>query len=140
MNFLVDTNVLSEARKPDGTERVKRRLAATPDDRLFLSVVTLGEIAYGVARLPAGKRRRELEAWQAGLHTHFADRLLGIDADTARLWGQLAAAAETQGHRLDPADGLIAATALQHGLELMTRNAKHFTPLGVRVLNPWDDA
>jgi predicted nucleic acid-binding protein len=138
MKTLIDTDVLSEARKADGHPLVRQRLAAAAPDDLFISVISLGEIAYGVARLPAGAKRRELEAWLAMTERHFSDRVLPVDRDIAQLWGEITAKAAQGGRTLHAADGLIAATALRHGLRLMTRNVKDFETTGVMVVNPWE--
>ena len=140
MRALLDTCVVSEVRHPQGTAAVKEAVAALADDDTFLSVVTLGEIAGGVARLPHGRRRRELAVWLDGLQTHFADRILPIEATTAQLWGEIDALARGAGRQAGVSDGLIAATAREHGLHVMTRNVADFEPLGALVVNPWDDA
>ena len=138
MKTLIDTDVLSEARKPDGHAMVKQRLAAAEPDDLFISVISIGEITHGIARLPAGAKRRELESWLGVTERHFADRILPIDRDIAQLWGEITAKVATAGRTLHAADGLIAATALRHGLRLLTRNVKDFEPTGVLLSNPWE--
>lgn len=138
MKTLIDTDVLSEARKPDGHAPVKQRLAAADPSDLFISVISIGEIAHGIGRLPAGARRRELETWFGMTERHFADRILPIDRDIAQLWGEITAKAAGLGRTLHAADGLIAATALHHGLRIMTRNVKDFDATGVLLSNPWD--
>ena len=100
-------------------------------------MVSLGEIAKGVALLDAGARQRELLTWLNGLESHFADRLLPVDSETARVWGELSARAQRQGRTVHVADGLIAATALRHGLHVMTRNVSDFEPTGALLINPW---
>jgi toxin FitB len=138
MKTLIDTDVLSEARKPDGHAMVKQRLAATEPDDLFISVISIGEITHGIARLPAGAKRRELEAWLGITERHFSDRILPIDRDIAQLWGEITAKASSAGRTLHAADGLIAATALHHGLRIMTRNVKDYGVTGVLLSNPWE--
>jgi len=138
MKTLIDTDVLSEARKPDGHASVKQRLAAADPSDLFISVISIGEIAHGIARLPAGARRRDLETWFGMTERHFADRILPIDRDIAQLWGEITARAASNGRTLHAADGLIAATALHHGLRIMTRNVKDFEATGVLLTNPWE--
>jgi predicted nucleic acid-binding protein len=138
MKTLIDTDVLSEARKPDGNAMVRQRLAAAEPDDLFLSVISIGEISHGIARLPSGPKRRELEAWLSVTERHFADRILPIDRDIAQLWGEITAKAAHAGRTLHAADGLIAATALHLGLRIMTRNVKDFEVAGVLLTNPWD--
>jgi toxin FitB len=138
LKVLLDTNVLSEARRPNGNRLVRERLAATADEDQFVSVISIGEIAAGTAKLAPGKRRRELEEWLQIAERFFADHILPIDRDIAHLWGDLTARVAKGGHTLHVADGLIAATALHHGLRLMTRNVKDFEPTGVLLINPWE--
>ena len=139
MRVLLDTCVVSEIRHPQGAPAVKAAVESLDDESTFLSVVTLGELAGGVARLAQGRRRRELMAWLDGLETHFADRILSFGPGTARLWGELDALARNAGRRASAADGMIAATARVHGLHVMTRNVADFEPLGALTVNPWDD-
>lgn len=138
MKTLIDTDVLSEARKPDGNAMVKQRLADAGAGDLFMSAISIGEIVYGIARLPAGAKRRELEAWLSVTERHFADRVLPIDRDIAQLWGELTAKVSAAGRTLHAADGLIAATALHHGMRVMTRNTKDYEATGVLLTNPWE--
>lgn len=137
MKTLVDTCVLSEARHPQGSRRVRDRLAAIEDRDLYLSVVTIGEIVKGIELLPKSKKKHELEVWIRDLQDHHADRILPIDLRVARVWGQMSAKAQQGGVILPAADGLIAATALRHDLLVMTRNTAHFESAGVRLENPW---
>ena len=139
MKVLLDTNVLSEARRPAGNPLVRERLAAMSEEDQFISAISIGEIAFGIARLKPGKRRRELEGWLGQAEQHFAEHILPIDRDIARLWGDLTARTASRGRTLHVADGLIAATALHHGLRLMTRNLADFQSTGVLLINPWLD-
>jgi toxin FitB len=139
VRYLVDTNVISEVRHPTGNPRVKQRFALLKAGSLFCSSVVFGELTRGVAKLPAGKRRRELESWLTQFETRFANRILPFDHETARLWGRLSAECEAKGVLLGMADAQIAATAIQHGLILITRNARHFETTGARVWNIWED-
>lgn len=138
MKYLLDTNVVSEARRPQCHPSVRARLEASADEDLCLSVVSIGELAYGIARMSSGKRRRELEKWLVQTEQLFADRLLNIDRHIAQLWGEISAKATARGQTLNAADGLIAATAIRHGLHLMTRNLKDFEATGVMLINPWE--
>jgi predicted nucleic acid-binding protein len=135
--LLLDTCVISEMAKPAPDVRVDRWLAAHHAQARF-SVVVLGEIACGIALLPEGPRRRQLDAWLANFETRFADRILPIDAPVARAWAGLHAIRQQAGRPLALADGLIAATAQVHGLVVATRNRVDFdgTP-GVQVVDPW---
>lgn len=137
--FLLDTNVLSEfARAQPADLRVDRWLRATPDDVLFASVLTLAEIRRGIELLPAGKKRTQLETWQADIEISFANRLLPVNKVIGDQWAILSAQAQRRGTPLGIMDGLIAATALEHDLTVATRNVKDFAGLGVAVFNPWD--
>lgn len=136
MSFLLDTVVLSELRKAKPSRQVVRWIKAQKTESLFMSVVSIGEIERGIerARRSDAVFAAELEHWLETLLSLYADRLLPVSANAARLWGRLSA---KLGH--DGADLLIAATALSHGATVVTRNVKHFAPTGVHVLNPFDD-
>jgi len=137
LNVLLDTCALSEIRHPRGNPAVREAVLKFRDQELFISVITLGELAKGIALLDPGERQQELNAWLAGLEQHYADRILDITSDIVRVWGELTAAAQRNGRVVPASDGLIAATALHHGLRVMTRNVDDFAPTGVRILNPW---
>jgi hypothetical protein len=137
--ILVDTCVISEVQHARGDPRVKAAFAALSPEQVFFSVITVGELTAGIATLE-GARRQTLQDWLDGLRTGFADRILGIDAATAQLWGELTAARRQAGKTLPASDGLIAATARQHGLSVMTRNVRDFEGCGVELVNPWEGA
>ena len=140
--YLVDTNVLSEFnRRGQPDPHVKRWLASVETDSLYASIITFGEIRLGIELLPEGKRRAQLERWiEHDLHSWFEGRLLMVDEAIMDQWALLMARRQLQGRPLDILDGLLAATALCHGLNVATRNAKDFADLGVEVLNPWEAA
>lgn len=106
---------------------------------MFLSVITLGELLKGIALLVDGKRKQELTSWATGLEQQFVDQILPVDQEVARLWGALTARAQTDGVQIPASDGLIAATALRHGLQVMTRNTKHFAASHALVIDPWSE-
>ncbi len=138
MRVLLDTCVLSELNRQDGgLKEVRDAVSQISDDAVFISVVTLGEITKGVELLETGKRKNKLISWLNGLETQFSDRLLPVDSETARIWGELTARAQRAGKTVHAADGLIAATGLRHGLHVMTRNVGDFEPTGAMLLNPW---
>lgn len=137
MKVLLDTCTLAEIRKPEGNPAVKTAVAEVADDDLFLSVLSVGEIAKGVALLAAGKKKKELSSWLLGLEAQFEERILGLDVETGRIWGELTARAQKKGVVIPAADGLLAATALRHGLHVMTRNTKHFEASGALIIDPW---
>ena len=131
MNWPLDTCVICEpvSRRPD--VRVLRWLDEQPEETLFLSVLTLGEIRRGAARLPAGAKRRTLERWlERDLGERFAGRILPLEREAADTWGRVLAAAEAKGHPLPTLDSLLAATALAHELTLVTRITGDFMPAG----------
>lgn len=137
MKTLLDTCTLSELRKPSPNPVVVAAVRAIPDAHLFVSVLSLGEIAKGVGLLPAGKKRDGHAAWLAALENQFSDRILGLDDETAKLWGEMTARAQKKGIVIPATDGLLAATALLHGLYVMTRNENDFKATGARIINPW---
>ena len=132
--YLLDTNVVSETRKNHPDSGVTAFLTAADSAGLFLSVLTLGELRKGVE----AKRKTEplaadrLGAWVDTIETAFADRLLCVDMATARLWGELSA-----GRSLPVIDTLIAATAIRHGVTLVTRNTGDFEFTGAPLVDPW---
>jgi hypothetical protein len=137
--MLIDTCVLSEVQRPHGNLLVRQQLEAVPEADLFLSVVTIGELVKGIARLARGRRRRALQEWLQQIEQLYGPRILPIDVETARLWGEVTARAARKGIVIPASDGLIAATALRHGLQVMTRNTSDFQATGVIVLDPWQD-
>jgi predicted nucleic acid-binding protein len=136
--FLLDTTCISEVVRPRPEPRVLEWLDAADETLLYLSVLTLGEIRKGVAGLAQGKRRTELEVWlQVELQARFFGRIVPIDAAVSDRWGLLAAEAKRKGKVLATIDGLLAATALQFNLILVSRNVNDFTHTVVPILNPW---
>jgi predicted nucleic acid-binding protein len=138
--FLLDTNVLSEfKRRGEPDPHVRGWLRASDPDFLWASVLSFGEIRKGIERLAAGKRRSELELWLGrDLDQWFEERLLPVTKKIAERWGVLSARALGQGTPIPNIDGLIAATALEHDLTLVTRNVKDFVALGIMIVNPWE--
>ena len=138
MRVLLDTCVLSELRKPQADAGVRQAVGEIPDDDLFISVISIGEIAKGIALLNESRRKRELQSWLQALERDYADRVLPVDRETAYIWGELTAIARRNGQIVPASDGLIAATTRRHGLHIMTRNVADFVPTGVMLINPWD--
>ena len=137
MSYLLDTNVLSELRRKTPNPAVSAWFATRPATSLYLSVLTLGELRKGIDGVKDAARRLALSDWlQTEMSMFFMGRVLGIDEHVADRWGQLVAAA---GRPLPAIDSLLAATALVHGLSMVTRNAKDFEGLGLEVINPWAD-
>jgi len=137
---LLDTCVISEVRRRTGHPRVRAQVEAIRSSDLFLSVVTVGELAKGIALLPAGKRREALSEWLLTLEQEYAARVLPVDTETARIWGELTAAAQQRGKTVSVSAGLIAASAIRHGLHIITRNVSDFSETGAMLVNPWEDA
>ncbi len=137
MSVLLDTCVLSELRTSEGSPVVRAFVEALPTETFLLSVITIGEITKGVALLPESQKKRLLASWLEALSTQFDDRILPLDQETAKIWGELTAAGLKKGVTIPTADGLIAATALRHGLHVATRDTVHFEAAGALVINPW---
>ena len=133
MKFLLDTCVISELTRKLPTRHVVEWIGSQDELQLFLSVITLGEIERGIDKLSQGRKKETLRQWLAGdLPRRFAGRVLPIDAETALRWGEISAEAEGKGRPVPVLDGLMAATALVHGLTLVTRNTADVagTPVG----------
>lgn len=137
MNFLLDTNAVSEWVKPRPNPGLIRWMQSADEDRIFLSVITLAELRHGVERLPAGRRRSQLEPWiKRDLPLRFEKRILPVDEEIAQAWGVAVAMSQSVGRPLNGMDALLLATAKVHDLTLITRNVNHFPLLQV-LLNPW---
>lgn len=138
MNFLLDTNAVSEWLKPRPDPGLVRWLDAIDEDRTHLSVVTIGELRRGVDRMADGHRKERLARWLTDeLPVRFEGRLLPIDEAIAQAWGRVRARTDLMGRSVDPVDALFAATAESHGLTIVTRNVRDFEPTGVPIVNPW---
>lgn len=139
MKYLLDTTVLSEARKRSPDRALAAWLDAVPEADVAISVLTLGEIERGVAAHPDTQQRVRLQTWlEDALRLRFAGRILGVDEAVASLWGRMAGASARQGRSVPVIDGLLVATARRHALTLVTRNVTDVEGLGVPVLNPWE--
>jgi hypothetical protein len=137
VTFLLDTNAVSEWVKPRPDPGLIAWMEAADEDRVFISVISLAELRYGVERMAAGKRRRRLEQWlQRELPLRFEGRILRVDADVADAWGKTVSRSEAAGRPMGTMDAFLAATAEVHNLTLVTRNVSDF-PLLEEVLNPW---
>ncbi len=137
--YLLDTNVLSELRKQRKADRGVQRFferAAENSDPLYLSVITIGKLRRGIELIRHrgdGTQAARLETWLDVILDEYEEHILGLDADTAQLWGKLRVP-----HPEHALDKQIAATALIYGLTVVTRNDKDFTQTGVAVLNPFE--
>jgi toxin FitB len=138
VNFLLDTNVVSETTRPQPSALVLDWIAARASESLFISAITIGELRRGALLLTAGKKRRALLRWiETGIKADFAGRILPVDTAVMERWAQLQAASERAGRRLPLLDSLLAATALAHSLTLATRNTADFKAASVPLLDPW---
>jgi predicted nucleic acid-binding protein len=138
VNFLLDTNVVSEAMRKQPNARVLGWIAAQIEESLFISAITVGELRRGSLLLGDGKKRRALLRWiETCIKAEFTGRILPVDSAVMERWADLEASTVQAGRRLPVMDSLIAATALAHGLTLATRNLPDFEAAGVRLLDPW---
>ncbi len=137
--FLLDTNIPSELTRVKPDPRVARWLQAADDDLLYLSVISIGEFCKGFTVHPEQHRRSVLRQWLDNtLRPWFGARILPVSEAVAEKWGILEGRRQLKGLALNAPDGLIAATALEHELIIVTRNVKDFAGLGVEILNPWE--
>ena len=138
MSWLLDTCVVSELVRPRPKASVVSWVLERDEDELFLSVITIGELEKGIARLPDSPKRVALEQWvRRELADRFRDRLLAVDSGVAARWGALVGASEVRSQPLPVIDSLIAATGLQHDLTVVTRNTDDLERCGAHCFNPW---
>jgi predicted nucleic acid-binding protein len=138
--WLLDTNVLSELRRPRPERRVVTFVAAQPLENLYVSVVNFAEIRFGIERVADASRRSDLNDWLAHrLRPMFGQRVLAIDEDIMLKWRLLVEDGRKAGHTFSQPDLLIAATALQHGLTVVSRDVGEYRRARVPVVNPWRD-
>ena len=141
LGFLLDTNVVSELMKPRPSRRVVGWATATPEALMYLSVITIGEVRKGIDLLRDDDlKRAALQSWlDRDVRIRFAGRILAFDDGVAERWGQLEAIAKKRRLTVPTIDAQLAATALHHGLTLVTRNTADVGPTGVPVFDPWRD-
>lgn len=138
MNYLIDTNALSELKKRQPHPAVLQWFAARPQVGLYLSVLTLGELRKGIEAMLAGARRTSFLDWlENDIPEYFGGRILPVDRRIAERWGQICG---TAGRPLPAIDSLLAATALEHRLTLVTRNLADFDLPGLVIINPWQES
>jgi len=138
LTYLLDTIVISEWALPRQNRGVERWLRVTPGEELFLSILSVAEIRFGIECMAPGRRRAELDTWLTDqLLPYFAGRLLTMDEDTAFAWARILADGKKAGRPVEIIDGFLAATAERHDLTVVTRNTRHFEVWGGPVLNPW---
>ena len=138
--IVLDTNVISEPLRQAPESRVIEWIDAQPIETLYLSAITVAELRFGVAALPAGKRRDRLqESLEKRALPLFAGRVLSFDMSASHSYGELMAKARTAGLAIGTADGYIAAIAAANGMMVATRDVSPFEAFGVAVINPWED-
>lgn len=138
MSWLLDTCVVSELIRPRPKASVVSWVLAHDESNLFLSVITIGELEKGIAKLPSSAKRTTLEHWvRHELADRFRGRLLAIDVGVATHWGRIAGGSEVRGQPLPVIDSLIAATGLRHDLTVVTRNTTDMERCGARCYDPW---
>ena len=136
--WLLDTNVLSELRRPKREPKVAGFIASKPLDRLFVSTVTFAEIRFGIERISDATRRAQLNDWLAHkVRPMFEQRALAVTEDVMFKWRLLVADGRKAGHTYSQPDLIIAATALHHGLTVVSRDTSDFKKARVPILNPW---
>ncbi|RLC26161.1 MAG: VapC toxin family PIN domain ribonuclease [Deltaproteobacteria bacterium] len=138
MKYLLDTCVISELIKPQPNPKVVGWISNTEEIRLFISVLTIGELYKGIEKLPDSRKKSTLHKWVTyDLNRRFKNRIIDFDIQTARTWGKIQAKLALLGKTLPAIDGLIAATGFFHDLVVVTRNIKDMKISGVDLLNPW---
>ena len=139
--WLLDTNVLSELRRPKPDAKVVQFISSQPLDLLYVSVVTFAEIRFGIELVKEVARRMELNEWlEHKLRPMFEDRVLEISEDIMLKWRLLVEEGRKSGHTFAQPDLIIAATALHHGLTVLSRDTSEYQMANVPVLNPWTKA
>jgi toxin FitB len=135
--ILLDTNVVSEAMKPEPATPVSLWLDEQVAETLYLSSVTIAELMFGIGALPSGKRQERLSAAVEGLLAYFEGRIMPFDLAAARCYAQLAVSARAAGKGFPTPDGYIAAIAVSSGFSVATRDKSAFAAAGLKVIDPW---
>jgi toxin FitB len=138
MAYLLDTNVLSEVLKKNPSKKVVAWFDYTNEDDQYISVFSIGELQKGILKLGPSHRKTELQLWFDQVLARYQERILPFVLQTAEVWGRLFVDLERHGGKLPVIDSLIAATALEHDLTIITQNTSDFAPTKARVLNIWD--
>jgi len=139
VNYLLDTCVISELAKSKPNPNVVEWVVGQDASRCYVSSITLGEIQKGISKLQDSTRKIDLQAWlDRDLRERFVGKTIAISANEALQWGAMVASAEAEGKSMPVVDSLLAATALFHGMTLVTRNTRDMQASGVKLLNPWE--
>jgi predicted nucleic acid-binding protein len=136
VNFLVDTNVISEQTRPDPDEAVLNWLEEN-NLSLFLSAITVAELKKGIERQPESRRKQNVSRWFDEVLESFNGRIYAFDLEVSMTWGRMYAETQRKGYNPPALDSLNAAIALHHNLTLATRNERDFAETGVKIVNPW---
>jgi len=140
MNYVLDTNVISELISKQPNKKVVEWLDRLDPNTIYLSVITIGEIRKGIEKLPPSKRRDAVKEWlEVDLLLRFQGRILEITTEVMLIWGELTGRLENEGRPITAIDSLIAAIALQGNYCLVTRNEHDFQHTGVTIINPWKE-
>lgn len=138
MNYLLDTCLISELAKSEPDKNVVNWVLHENETNFYVSVLTFGEIHKGIEKLPASKKKKELQFWVANeLKNRFQNRIIGIDMNISLVWGKIQCIAEKKGKQMPAVDALIAATGIVHNLTVVTRNVADMEQSTVKLLNPW---
>lgn len=138
MKWLLDTCVISELVSKRPNKAVVDWVDSIEPENIYLSVITIGEIAKGIQKLPESKRKRQLQRWlEEDLLIRFDGRILILDVDVLLVWGQLTGALENKGKKMPAIDSLVAAIALQQNFTIVTRNVSDYDYSGIPTFNPW---
>jgi len=140
MKFLLDTCVISEFTQKKPSAHLIDWLSTKNEDDLYISVLTIGEIQQGISKLPDSKRKLSLQQWlDQDVSRRFDGRILSIDKAIIDRWGRLRGTALRNARTFPVIDSMLAATALTHGLTIVTRNVEDISDTGVAIRNPWTD-
>jgi len=135
--YLLDTCAISDGRKPQHYPKLATWLATVEPEQTYLSVATIAEIQFGVARHRDDRQRDTLGSWFSKIIDAFDERIIALDVSLARDWSLLRHTLESMGAPYSPVDAMIAATALRYDLTVVTRNVRHVERAGAAVFNPW---
>ncbi|MBF0236707.1 MAG: type II toxin-antitoxin system VapC family toxin [SAR324 cluster bacterium] len=139
MKYLLDTCVISELVKRKPNDKVIQWIENQQEEALYLSVISIGEIQKGISKLPESDRKQKLQVWlKEELSLRFEKRIMNIDIQVAKTWGEIQSKAEQKGKSLPAIDSLIAATGLAYQLTVITRNIEDMVESGVNLYNPWE--
>jgi toxin FitB len=139
VNYILDTNVISELVAVQPNPHVIRWIEEINPEQIYLSVIAIGELKKGIEKLPNSRRKELLSRWLLeDLLVRFEDHIYPIDTETMLLWGAIQAHLESAGRPISAMDGFLAATAKQHHCTLVTRNTEHFKNTGIPLKNPWE--